>query len=127
MNFFDPALIAGVCGTLAGAVCLLMLRRHRALAERQREQLQSELQSELRQQREELSQQVAHLGRSVEVLELSAKSVEEAGRGLTRSRRSQAMQLLRSGMSPESAATSLGMGRREMHLIAKVSRILTIS
>jgi hypothetical protein len=126
MNVIDPALIAGVSGTAAGAACLLMLRSHRSHAERQREELQTELQSQLRQQREEFSDQVARLGRSVEVLELSAKSVEEAGRGLSRSRRSQAMQLLRSGMSPESAAASLGMGRREMHLIAKVSRILTL-
>ncbi len=103
-----------------------MLRRQRARAEWQREELQADLQSRLRQQREEFSEQVARIGRSVEVLELGAKSVEEAGRGLSRSRRSQAMQLLRSGMSPESAATSLGMARREMHLIAKVSRILTL-
>jgi hypothetical protein len=103
-----------------------MLRSHRARAQWQREELQAELQSQLRQQREEFSEQVSRLGRSVEVLELSAKSVEEAGRGLSRSRRSQAMQLLRSGMSPENAATSIGMERREMHLIAKVSRILTL-
>jgi hypothetical protein len=126
MNMFDPALIAGVCGTVAGAACLLMLRRHHTRAEWQRAELQAELQSQLWQQREEFSEQMAQLGRSVEVLELSAKSVDEAGRGLSRSRRSQAMQLLRSGMSPESAATSLGMGRREMHLIARVSRILTL-
>ncbi len=126
MNVIDPALIAGVCGTIAGAACLLILRRHRARAEWQREELQAELKSQLLQQRDDFSEQVACLGRSVEVLELSAKSVEEASRGLSRSRRSQAMQLLRSGMSPESAATSLGMARREMHLIAKVSRILTL-
>ena len=126
MNMIDPALIAGICGTVAGAACLLMLRRQRVRAEWQREELQAELQSQLRQQREEFTEQVARLGHSVEVLELSAKSVEEAGRGLSRSRRSQAMQLLRSGMSPESAATSMGMGRREMQLIARVSRILTL-
>lgn len=126
MNMIAPALIAGICGTVAGAACLLMLRRQRARAEWQREELQADLQSRLRQQREEFSEQVARIGRSVEVLELGAKSVEEARRGLSRSRRSQAMQLLRSGMSPESAATSLGMARREMHLIAKVSRILTL-
>jgi hypothetical protein len=126
MNLMDPALIAGICGMVAGAACLLMLRSHRARAEWRREELQAELQSQLRQQRAEFSEQVARLGHSVEVLELSAKSVEEAGRGLSRSRRSQAMQLLHSGMSPESVAISLGMGRREMHLIAKVSRILTL-
>jgi hypothetical protein len=126
MNMIDTALIAGVCGTVAGAACLLMLRRQRVRAGWQREELQAELKSQLLQQREEFSVQVARLGRSVEGLELSAKSVEEAGRGLSRSRRSQAMQLLRSGISPESAATSLGMARREMHLIARVSRILTL-
>jgi hypothetical protein len=126
MNAIDPALIAGVCGTVAGAVCLLMLRSNRARAEWQREELRAELHSELLRQREEFSERVAQIGHSVEVLELSAKSVEEAGRGLSRSRRSQAMQLLRSGMSPASAATSMGMGRREMHLIARVSRMLTL-
>lgn len=126
MNLIDPALIAGVCGTAAGAACLLVLRGQGARAQWQREELKAELESQLRQQGQEFSEQVARLGRSVEILELSAKSVEEAGRGLTRSRRSQAMQMLRSGMSPESAAASLGMGRREMRLIARVSRILTL-
>ena len=110
MNAIDPALIAGVCGTVAGAACLLMLRRHRARAEWQREELRAELQSQLRQQRAEFSEQVARLGHSVEVLELSAKSVEEAGRGLSRSRRSQAMQLLQFGHESGESSNILGKG-----------------
>ncbi len=122
MSLFGLSLIPGVFGILTGIVCLLRLRSYSLSGDRKRD----ELVSMLRQHRDECSEQFAQLGRSIGVMELSARSMEEAGRGLTRSRRSQALQLLRSGMSPESAASSLGIAKREMRLIARVSRILPI-
>jgi hypothetical protein len=87
-------------------------------------QVQDEVQSKFGEQRDAFAGQIFELNRNIAVLELSQQNVEEGGR-LTRSRRSQAMQLLRSGVTPESAAASLDIAAREMRLIAKVSRILS--
>ncbi len=109
-------------GILLAAFCLLLLRRRRMADDRRH----SELLSLIEWQRAENAQQIAQLTRSVEVLERTQRSAEEAAGGLTRSCRSQAMQLLRSGMSPETAASSVGLATREMRLMAKVSRMLTL-
>ena len=134
MTFLDRWLIIGGFGMLGGLICWLALRVHRVIVERAQAELrselwaelQSELQSKLREHRADCSEQIAELGCSVAVLELRAQNIDEAGKGgLTRSLRSQAMQLLRSGVSPENAAATLGTGRREMRLIATVSRTLS--
>jgi hypothetical protein len=122
----DPGLAGGVFGALigaiAGVVCLLCLRRHRMELEQARE----EFQIMLRQQQTEYLDGIAQVGKAVGFLEESAQNTEEAVKGrLTGSVRSQAMQLLRSGMKPETAAAKLGIGRREMSLISTVSRILS--
>ncbi len=111
---------------VAGATAIvgfIALRTQRVVGARKH----SELLSMLDGQRKESAQQIAEIARGVEDLERSQRSIEEAGgSGIPRSRRSQALQLLRSGMSPESAASSLGLGTREMRLIANVSRVLTL-
>jgi hypothetical protein len=135
MTTFDAALIysglvLGILGTLTGVICLVMLRRRRAEVEWKH----CELESIIRQQHDEsargagqIEQSIAQLSRSVADLELNARNIGEAGwGGLTRTRRSQAMQLLRSGVSPESAASTLGIAMREMRLISRVSRILSL-
>jgi len=119
----NPALLSGPALAISGVIaCLLMSRRQRLALEKKH----SELLAMLRWQREESSQQIAQLTRDIEDLEQSRRNVEEAREGFPRSRRAQAIQLLRSGMSPESAATSLGLGTQETRLIAKVSRLLTL-
>ena len=50
----------------------------------------------------------------------------EAGRALTRSSRAEALRLLRSGLSPETAASSLGIGKREMRLLERVARTFSV-
>lgn|GEM_PF-3405288 len=122
MSVFALALIPGALGTLAGIVCMLRLQRYRVSAERKRD----ELEAMLRQHQAECLRQFGQLSRSVGVLELSARDTEAAGRGLNRSRRSQALQLLRAGMSPESAASSLGIAKREMRLIVRISQLLPV-
>jgi hypothetical protein len=135
MNGQGVLMLAAVPGIASGVVCLIMLRAHsrreelqNAEAERRQsdaDRRHTELQMFVQSQRDELSGQIAKLERSVEALETGSRSLEEVGRGLTRSRRGEAIQLLRSGISPEKAAASLCMPRNEMRLIAKVSRLLT--
>jgi hypothetical protein len=130
----EPGLIAGACGVLAASCCGLALRKHslRALAAQaglrsEVDALRSEVEAMLNARQAESSVQIARLTESVTELESSARSVDVATKGgMTRSARSQAMQLLRSGMSPDNAASALGIGKREMHLLADVSRILLL-
>jgi len=106
---------------LAVVFFLAALRKQRADTTRK----YSELLSILRSQREESAIEIGRLARDVQVLEQSRLGTEEAcTSGLPRSRRAQAIQLLRAGMSPESAASSLGMATAEMRLISRVSRLL---
>jgi hypothetical protein len=123
-------LVLGLLAILTGIICLMLMRRRRVGVD----QKHSELESMIRQQHGEISrvmeqtqQSVARLSRDVADLELNARNIEEAGLGgLNRTKRSQAMQLLRSGMSPETAASTLGITTREMRLISRVSRILSL-
>lgn len=124
----DPGLIAGVLGIVAAAICLFSLRGHRMRMDLRIEQTREELHIMLRQHQTEYEDGIGQVRHAVEFLEKSGQSTEDALRSrLTRSQRSQAMQLLRSGMSPESAAPAAGMAIRDMRLMAKVSRLLSAS
>jgi hypothetical protein len=115
--------ILGAAATLIAILCLASLRQQRATARRQR----AEVLSMINRQREETAQQISEVSRAVEALNESRQSIEAAcGDGFPLSRRRDAIRLLRSGVSPETAASSLGIATREMLLIAKVSRILTV-
>ena len=127
MNYLDPGFIgvaaASALGIIAGAICLMLMRRQRIAIEETR----SELGSKLSDYMKTCSEQIERLGRNIATLELAAQNVDDAGKGgLTRSARSQAMHLLRSGMPPDSAASVVGLGKREMRLIASVSGILSL-
>lgn len=131
----DPGLMAGAVVISGGVFGLVEWRKHRVRADGNharllsalRSELQSQMQAMLLEQQAEYSEQIARLGRNVAALEQSAQNVDEVRTGeLSRSVRSQAMQLLRSGMSPESAASALRIGRREMRLIASVSSTLSL-
>jgi len=122
-TFVDPGVPGGASGILGSVICWLALRQRRIAVER----THAELWAMLGAHKAECSEKIEQLGRGIAVLELSAQNRDEAGNaGLTRSVRSQAMQLLRSGMPPDSAASTLGIGRREMRLIAGVSRALSL-
>jgi hypothetical protein len=64
--------------------------------------------------------------RSVAMLEEGLRGVRETPKAgvLNRSARAQALQLLRSGLSAETAGPSLGIGKREMRLLERVSQTL---
>lgn len=69
---------------------------------------------------------VERVAYGVDQLESGMCSSEEmlnSGR-LSRSTRTQALQLLRAGILPDNAATSVGLAKREMRLLAHISRIL---
>lgn len=64
--------------------------------------------------------------RTIATLEEGMGALRQAPKsgGLNRSTRAQAMQMLRSGHSADAAASSLGIGRREMRLLERVSQTL---
>lgn len=115
-------LLASAGGLAAGASSLVALRRCRTRLDQARE----EFLIMMRQQQTEYRDGLGEVHRSVAFLEQSARSIEDAVKGrLTSSVRSQAMQLLRAGIPPDKAAVTLGLGKGEMRLIARVSRILS--
>ena len=114
--------ILGAVATLIAIVCLEGLHRQTMTARRQR----AEVLSILKQQRDETAQQIAQLSRAIESMNESRQSIEASGDVFPLSRRRDAIRLLRSGVSPETAASALGIAAREMRLISKVSRILVL-
>jgi hypothetical protein len=70
---------------------------------------------------------LAGFSRSLEAIGRSMQSSDELlGDGrLSQSSRARALQLLRTGIAPDTAAVTLGIATREMRLLAKVSRLLT--
>ncbi|HEX4278599.1 MAG TPA: hypothetical protein VHZ74_24755 [Bryobacteraceae bacterium] len=116
---------AGIGGIFGWIVCLVLLRRRRLAAEKSRAELRGELQEMLRAQQAECSEQIAQIGRSVALLESSSQTIDASRAGFTRAVRAQAMQMLRSGMAPASISAALGIGKREIRLIAEVARTLT--
>lgn len=69
---------------------------------------------------------VERISHGFEQLESGMCSSEEllsSGR-LNRSARARALQLLRAGISPDNAASTVGLAKSEMRLLAHVSRIL---
>ena len=85
-----------------------------------------EFESLLVQQLTEYQDGIEHVGRSVAFLEQSAQQTEDALRDrMTPSLRAKAIQLLRAGQSPETAAATLALTRSDVRLIAAVSRVLS--
>ena len=121
VTFVDPGLIAGASAFLGSLFGFLALRKRAAALER----AHIELRATLGAHEIECSEKIEQLVHAVAVLEMSAQNIDEAGKaGLTRSVRSQAMQLIRRGISPDNAASTLGIGKHEMRLIARVSDAL---
>ncbi|MDP9170634.1 MAG: hypothetical protein M3N54_08460 [Acidobacteriota bacterium] len=118
----DPGIIIGAAGCLLTVLLALAVSRAQthstAAAARAREECEA--------------RQLAHAAR-ISGLESKLGSVETRVRdadeilrhdSLNHSARARALQLLRTGISPDSAAASLGMPRQELRLLSKVSRLL---
>jgi hypothetical protein len=125
--FIDPGLVAGSLGISSGLFCLLVLRKQRSASALAHAEMGSEIQSRLLEQKADYSEQIARLSRELDALELGVQNTGQAGRSaLTLAIRSQAVQLIQSGMSPETVAQALGIGKREIRLMANVSRTLSL-
>jgi hypothetical protein len=120
----DPGILTGALGCLLSIASVVLVRRYGAgsaiAATRMREEWGA--------QRIGHTTEIESLKRQIENLETSLKNSDEILREgrLNHSSRAHALQLLRSGVSPDNAATSLDMPRREMRLLAKVSRLLCV-
>ena len=119
----DLALIAGASAWGGVAICLLTQWRQRCTFRREAASTRESL--ELR--RSECSEQFLELRKAHQNLEASLDSTRDVLRHgrLNRSTRTAALQLLRTGMSPDTAASSLGLARREMQMIARVFVLLS--
>jgi hypothetical protein len=85
------------------------------------------LRDELHKECGHCAEQLSGLKRDFEALELSFQSTREVlnPRRLNRSSRAQALQLLRTGVAADTAASTLGIAKREIRLLARVARILS--
>ena len=107
-------LIIGCAGMALAAVCLALILSERKRTRRERAQLEWSIERN----------QTGYAAETARI-EAALRALEEKTRPEARPTRSLAMQKLRSGLSPETAANSLGIPVREMHLISKVSELLT--
>jgi hypothetical protein len=120
----DPGILTGVLGCLVSAASFVLVRRYHAGSARDTTLMREEWGA----QRIGHTTEIESLKRHIQSLETSLKNSDEILREgrLNHSSRAHALQLLRSGISPDSAAASLDMPRREMRLLAKVSRLLFV-
>ena len=117
----DLALIAGV--TASGGVTIAMLMQWRRNFRREAASAREALEL----WRKECCERFEELRKADETLEASLHSTRDVLRNgrLNRSTRTAAMQLLRSGMSSDAAASSLGLPKREMQMISRVLALLS--
>lgn len=104
------AIVPGALAFLPAMAGFMMLWKRFLSLERK----YSELVSVITPPREENAEQISHPDGCVEAREQIRSALPAA------------IQLLGSGISPESAASSLGLGTREVRLIARAARILPI-
>ena len=121
----DLTLVVASAACCAAPVSILLQWRQRRICAR----TEASLREALERQQASSSEQLAGLRRSHEELEASLRNTRDVLRHgrLNRSSRAQALHLMRSGMTPETAASTLGIARREMRLLEKVSQILSIN
>jgi hypothetical protein len=119
----DPALIAAASAW--GGVMISMITQWRQCGRFRRDATSAH--EALKLGRSECAEQFAELRKTQQTLEESLHSTRDVLRDgrLNRSTRAAALQLLRTGMSPDTAASSLGLAKREMHMLARVLVLLS--
>jgi hypothetical protein len=136
----DPGLTGIVaCGLgavsllVSGAIVMLRGRVRSSITEAPLNPEILALREALENYRAGYAEQLASLTCRIESME--AGSLAERSRGaneslhdgrLNQSARAQALQLLRAGISPDTAANTLGTATRDIRLLAKVSRLLAV-
>jgi hypothetical protein len=119
----DLALIAGT--SACGGVAISMLAHWRHCRKFRREAVSTREALDLH--RSECSEQFEELRKAHQTMEGSLHSTRDVLRHgrLSRSTRTAALQLLRTGMSSDAAASSLGLPKREMQMISRVFALLS--
>jgi hypothetical protein len=118
----DIALITGSAGCAAALLSLLL----QASECRRFSRYSISARNRLKQHDDHCSEQLAQIREAHQALEMSfqsARDVLRSGR-LNGSSRAAALQFFRAGMSPDTAASSLGIARREIRMLARVSSLL---
>jgi len=114
--------------SVAAAICARILRRPASSANGARECCATtEFREAFAAHRRACDQKLEALLKTLESLEASLPARDEPRpqESLNLSTRARALQLLRAGMSPDTAAVNLGMPTRDVRLLATVSRLLT--
>jgi hypothetical protein len=140
MSVIDPGLtgivacgLGGISLVVSGVLLVLRIRGSRADQEVAVDPGMIALREGLECLRAEHAAQMASLIHKIDSLE--AGSLEEGGRRasealndgrLNQSARARALQLLRAGISPDTAANTLGTATRDIRLLAKVSRVRAV-
>ena len=120
----DSGWLISVFGLAIAMISLWMLSRARALWQRD----STELRMQVEQVQTSCGQEVGQVREALNALETGMASAQEslrAGR-LNLSVRSQALQMLRSGSTPETVASSLGIATSEARLLTRVGQVLAL-
>jgi hypothetical protein len=121
----EIALTAAIPGWLTGAAALVAAGRASRRNRTRLEHVREELHVMLSQQRTEFLHEIGQVVNSVAFLEKSTQQSEETLRDrMTPSLRARTIQLLRTGLSPDTAASTLSIPKSDVRLIATVSRVL---
>lgn len=119
-----PGLAAGVTAMTGCIVLFVLLQRRRLATEHTRDSLRSEFHAMLQDHGADCMEGLERVGRQIAIIESSAQNIERLTCGFSRPLRGQAIELMRSGIPPQKIAQELGIGRREVRLIAHVARVL---
>lgn len=120
----DSGWLISVFGLAIAMTSLWMLSRARAMWQRDN----TELRTQVELVQTSCGQEVSQLREALIALETGMVSAQEslrAGR-LNLSVRSQALQMLRSGSTPETVATSLGIATSEARLLTRMGQVLAL-
>jgi hypothetical protein len=121
----EVVLLAAIPGWLTGVGALFAAGRSSRRNRTRLEQAREELHVMLSQQRTEFREEIEQVTNSVAFLEKSTQQSEETLRDrMTPSLRARTIQLLRTGLLPDTAASTLAMPKSDVRLIAAVSRVL---
>jgi HAMP domain-containing protein len=112
----------GAAGLIAGIVSVFAIWRQQSVHTRDNTRLREETDR----RHHECLAQICQVREEMEASETNAQSSLELLRDgrLGMPARARALQMLRSGMAAETAATELGLARNEVQLLAKVAALL---
>jgi hypothetical protein len=118
----SPELLLNACGGALLLATLSFVAQWRGRVRHRRDL--DELRATFERQHSESAETASALRGKFDALEKAALTPPEppAAGSLNRSARAQALQMLRTGISSDTAAASLGVAKREMRLLERVSR-----